>query len=119
MYKSAEKRQLTSVLHSPLVFVLMLALIIQSIYYSHQSVTIGTVNITAIISSFVKETAKQNLTMKQKQKKVNKFGLSMQRVMIEMAQKKHMIIMLSESVIAGSRDYTKEVMVQVKKEMAL
>lgn len=81
------------------------------------TMAVATVNVTGMVSSFVKETSLQNLTMDQKQKKVNQFGQIMQRVMDDIAKRQHVVIILSEAVIAGSTDLTQEVMVAIKKEM--
>lgn len=101
-----------------LVISLIGVVVIQFAYFYRPQAAIATVNITGMVSSFVKETAQQNLSMEEKQQKVNKFGQSMQRVMEDMAKRKHIVIMPNEAVIAGSPDLTEEVMAQIKKEMA-
>ena len=86
-------------------------------YFSQQTLNIATVNVTGMVSNFVKETSQQNLTMEQKQEKVNKFGLAMQHVMDTIAKQQHVVIIMSEAVIAGSIDLTQEVMVGIKREL--
>lgn len=105
------------VLHSLFWLVMMGVFLIATVYSAHQTMMIATVNITGMVNGFVKETAQQHLTMELKQQKVNQFGQSMQHVMVEMAKRHHIVIMPSETVIAGSIDYTQEVMAEIKKEM--
>lgn len=93
------------------------ALIVQLWFVSHQRSTISTVNITGMVSSFVKETAKQNLSVNEQQKKVSQFGLTMQKVIDETANNRNTVIFPSEAVIAGSEDLTQEVVMRIKKEM--
>ena len=99
-------------------WVMMMGVILIAIAYcSRQTMVIATVNITGMVNSFVMETAQQKLTMEQKQQKVNQFGQLMQHVMTDMAKRQHIVIMPSEAVIAGSIDFTQEVMAEIKKEM--
>ena len=86
-------------------------------YFNRPTSSIATVNVTGLVSSFVKETSKQNLTMEQKQKKIDQFGQSMQHVLDDIAKRNHVIIMMSEAVIAGAPDLTQVVMTSIKKEI--
>lgn len=81
------------------------------------TMTIATVNVTGMVNSFVKETAQQNLTMEQKQQKVDQFGKSMQHVLDDLAKERHIVIVMSEAVVAGATDMTPEIMLSIKKEM--
>lgn len=97
--------------------VLMSLFVITLIHFSRPTMTIATVNVTGMVNSFVKETAQQNLTMEQKQQKVDQFGKSMQHVLDDLSKQRHIVIMMSEAVVAGATDMTHEVMLSIKKEM--
>jgi len=96
---------------------LMSLCMISLIHFSRPTMTIATVNVTGMVNSFVKETAQQNLTMEQKQQKVDQFGKSMQHVLDALAKERHIVIVMSEAVIAGATDLTPEIMLSIKKEM--
>jgi flagellar hook-basal body complex protein FliE len=117
MYKLTLNQHCHQLLCGLLGVILFGIIIISFSYFSRSSMNVATVNVTGMVSSFVKETSKQNLTMDQKQEKVNQFGKSMQHVMDDIANRKHIVIMMSEAVIAGSTDLTQEVMMEIKKEL--
>ena len=80
----------------PSLFVGMLgALLIQGLFHFQQRMTVSTVNITGLVSSFIKETARQNLLLEEKEKKVTHFSLVMQRVLADMAVHRHTVILPS------------------------
>lgn len=86
--------------------------------FQHTSPTkIGMVNITAMVNSFIKETAQQSLSADEKQKKIAQFSDALQKVMTTEASEKNMVLIPSEAVIAGATDMTKEVMMAIKKEL--
>ena len=117
MYKLILTKSWHQLLCGLLGAVLFGIFIILSSYFSRSTMNIATVNVTGLVSSFVKETSQQNLTMEQKQEKVNQFGKAMQHVMDDIAKRRHIVIMMSEAVIAGSTDLTQEVMLGIKKEL--
>lgn len=117
MYKLIFKQHSHQLLCGLLGVILFGIIIILFSYFSRSTTKITTVNVTGMVSSFVKETSQQNLTMEQKQEKLNQFGKSMQHVMDDMAKRKHIVIMMSEAVIAGSTDLTQEIMMEIKKEL--
>ena len=92
--------------------------LIEAISFSKANQTIAVVRLTEIVDGFVKETAQQNLSMDQKQKKVNEFGHAIQKVITGIAQKRNVVIFPNEAVAAGANDLTDEVRILIKKDMA-
>ena len=102
---------------SILIITALLMTVAAFIQFFRPASTIGTVNVTGIVNSFVKETSQQNLTPEEKQKKVILFGKMLDQVTAQVAKKRGVVIVLSEAVVSGATDYTHEVMVEIKKEM--
>lgn len=65
-----------------------------------------TVNITGMISQYVKTLAKANLTQEQMMQQVTTFAKDVQLVIKNTAQKKHWMIMPSQAVLSGGHDVT-------------
>lgn len=76
---------------------------------NHHFQKIATVNITGIVSSFMKETAQQNISKVEMEHKTEIFGKLLKKYIDEVSIKTHSTILISESVLAGSADYTQEV----------
>ena len=79
-----------------------------------KSTTISTVNITGLVDSFVKETAKQSLTSAEMEQKVNQFGEQLQQTIVQLAKQKNTVLLPNEAVIAGTNDLTGEVEKRIK-----
>lgn len=80
----------------------------------HQKPRIGTVNVTALIDTFVKAQTNQKLTGAEQQQRVKTFGQTLEKTMAEISAKQHMVLMPSEAVIAGEIDFTPQVQQQLK-----
>lgn len=91
------------------------ALLIQLIFI-HQRPLFATVNITKIVDEFVKQTAKLNLSPIAKERQVKMFSLKLNHSLQLIASEQHIILFPNEAVIAGSRDLTREVQENMKRE---
>ena len=67
---------------------------------------IGVVNITSIIDQYVKTEVGQNLPPEELKKRIRAFGLNLEKTVHEIAQKKHLVLLPTEAVVAGGADYT-------------
>lgn len=68
--------------------------------------TIATVDITGIVNQFVKAQVKQNLPTKELQQRVNQFGHQLQITLNNIAQKRHVVLLVQEAVVSGAQDLT-------------
>jgi len=85
------------------------ALCVLFIYHAlegHQQPRIATVNLTGVVNNFIKAQVGQQLSQEEQQRRVKAFGSSLEKTMKEIALKHHVVLMPSEAVIAGARDYT-------------
>lgn len=87
-----------------LLFGVLGALIIQ--LFLHHQPQIATVNLTGITSSFVKETAKEQLTPVQMKQQVTHFGELVDQSVKQIAKQKGAVLVISEAVVTGCPDYT-------------
>ena len=103
-----------------IVFGMVGALIMQIffIFLIHPAPSIATVNITGMVDSFVKETAKQTLTPDTMKQKVSQFGEGLNKTLQVLSDKKHLIIVPSEAVIVGATDLTETVQRNIKEGLA-
>jgi type-F conjugative transfer system protein TrbI len=67
---------------------------------------VGVVNITGIINQFVKLQAQQNLPATQVKAHVQSFGHRLEISLHQIAHEQHVVLLPSEAVIAGAKDYT-------------
>lgn len=100
---------------SQLLFGMLGAILIQLIFFYQTTPTIATVNIVGLEESFIRETSKQPLTQAEIKQKATLFANVLNQTVVKIAKQKHLTLMLSEAVIAGSPDLTQEVADQVKK----
>jgi hypothetical protein len=71
---------------------------------------IGVVNITGIVDQFIKTQAKENISAIELKKSVLVFGANLEKTLHELSNKKHVVLMPAEAVIAGATDYTPTVL---------
>ncbi|MHB1948906.1 MAG: TrbI F-type domain-containing protein [Gammaproteobacteria bacterium] len=69
-------------------------------------IQIGTVNITGIVDQFIKQESEKNLQPDILKKEVKHFGSNLNKQLQEISKEKNIILMPSEAIIAGSRDFT-------------
>lgn len=94
------------------------ALIIHIMLFRHTPLTIATVNITGLEDSFIREITQQHLPTAEMNKKVTAFANALNKTVIDMAKQKHVILIPSEAVIAGSPDMTEDVANKVKRGLS-
>lgn len=87
---------------------LAMAIFIPFVYDHVRNPRIGVVNITGIVDEFVKTEAKNILPPEELKRRVQIFGTSLEKVLRGISIKKRVILMPSEAVIAGAKDYTQE-----------
>lgn len=74
--------------------------------YEKQDVRIGTVNITGMVDHFIKQEAGKNVQPDVLKKEVKEYGMNLNKELQDFSREKHIVLLPSEAVIAGSRDYT-------------
>ena len=78
---------------------------------------IGVVNITGIINDFVTTESKANISPEDLRIKVRFFGNALEKIVQDISARKRMVLMPSEAVIAGAKDYTEEVQTLLAKAL--
>jgi len=118
MYKAfLDKHQLMTIGLS-LLFGFIGALIAQGVLsINKKGGDIATVNITALFESYVKETAKQDLSLDKKQAQVKRFGKALSQTIDELSTTKKTILLPSEAILAGVQDVTPTVQKMIKKRL--
>ena len=115
MVKQFINKDMLVLMSAQVFFGMIGALIIHLIIMHHTPLTIATVNITGLEDSFIRETTQQHLPTAEMNKKVTAFANALNKTVIDMAKQKHVILVPSEAVIAGSPDMTREVANIVKR----
>lgn len=77
---------------------------------------IATVDMTGMIHEFVKQESLKDISSAQHQDHVRAFGQQLEVVLKNISQKKHVILLLQEAVIAGGKDITPEVAAELSLE---
>lgn len=100
---------------SQLCFGVLGALIVQVGFHRPPSL-IATVNISELEDSFIKATVKQDLSPIVMKQKAALFSKGLNEVIIQIAKEKHVILIPSQAIIAGSvPDLTEEIANRVKR----
>lgn len=102
---------------SQLIFGMMGALMVQ-LFFSLNVPTIATVNISGLENSFIKETTNKALSPDEMKLKVTQFAHALNQSVVDIAKEKHVVLMMSEAVVAGHRDLTPEVANRIKKGLS-
>lgn len=76
---------------------------------------IGTVDIVAITSEFVKHEAKANHSKQDKEKAIKSFSHRLEASLDRLSSANSLILLPKEAVLKGSRDYTQTVIAMIKK----
>ena len=74
---------------------------------------VATVDVTGIITRFVKKEANSPLSKSEIEKKVNVFGQTLDNTLKTMARNQQLILLPKEAVIAGTQDVTREIETKV------
>lgn len=117
MFRNLLSKEIILLACSQLCFGALGALIVQLVITHQSTPIIATVNITGLEDSFIRETAKQPLSQTEMKQKVALFADRLNKTVFQLAKQKHLILVPSEAVIAGSPDLTQEVANQVKGEI--
>jgi hypothetical protein len=115
MFKSLVNKDLAFVACSQLIFGIIGALLVHFMLNFRAVPTIATVNITALEDSFVREISKKQLSEVEMRSQVMGFAKAINQTVFRLCKQKHLILVPSEAVMAGSQDMTQEVAAQVKK----
>jgi hypothetical protein len=84
---------------------------------SPQRTTIGTINLTGLVDQFVKNQATQKISKDVLQERVKTFAKELEKAVKTIAQKHHAVILPAEAVIAGAKDYTTAVSLQINQAL--
>ncbi len=76
---------------------------------------IGTVDIVAITSEFVRNEAKNNHSKQEKETAIKSFSYRLEASLNELSRSQSLIILPKEAVIKGGTDYTKTVISMIQK----
>lgn len=116
MFKSLMNKEMLLIFFLQLCFGIVGALLVQVAMTRDSLPAIATVNITSLVDSFLHETANQSLSGSEKKQRIIDFGNRLDHTISQLAAKRHLVLMPSEAVIAGSPDLTQEVANRIKKE---
>jgi hypothetical protein len=75
-------------------------------YFHSPALSIGTVNITNLVDSFIKEESAKNLSPDLLKKEVSTFGKHLEKELNALSAHNHLVLLPTEAVVAGSHDYT-------------
>ena len=75
---------------------------------------IGAVNITRVVNEYVKSHAEQGLSPEAQAKAIRAFGQQLENQLKQLAEEEHVVLLPSEAVIAGARDYTSALQARLK-----
>lgn len=94
-----------------------LSVLVVSHFLSDTTPRIATVNISGIVSHFVKMEAKREISSDVLEKEAKHYGSSLNKELQQFAKEKNLILLPSEAVIAGNRDYTSVIYRRLNKKM--
>lgn len=95
----------------------MLGAIVIHCLYAKSNSQIATVDITEIVKSFESDVLKQKIPDDVLTQKITTFGKSLNTALLTYADKKHIILVPKEVVIAGSIDRTDDIKSIINKRM--
>jgi len=75
-------------------------------WFAGPHLKIGTVNITGMIDQFIAQESKLNLSSDNLKNEVKNYGLQLNEELQNFSNKNHIVLLPSEAVIAGTKDYT-------------
>jgi hypothetical protein len=83
-----------------------LVIVIFMNFYISPVPSIGTVNITSLVDSFIKQESQKNVSPDVLKQEVKSFGMMLEKELKKFSKKNHLVLLPVEAVIAGSHDYT-------------
>lgn len=94
-----------------------IALMLMAYLLTHftSSEKIGKVNITGIVNQFVQSQIKVNESDTLRKKHIKVFGHQLELILQKISTSEHVVLLPSEAVIAGAKDYTDAVQQELKK----
>lgn len=92
-----------------------LMLIVYQCTHVTNSEKIGKVNITGIVNQFVQSQIKVNESDILRKKHIKVFGHQLELILQRISKNEHVVLLPSEAVIAGAKDYTEAVQQELKK----
>ena len=105
-------------LYPVIVFCQIILIIISlSIYDYYNKTRIGSVNITGIADEFIKVQAQSGVSPEELKKRVQTFGISLEKILHDLGAKKRVVLMPAEAIITGAKDYTQEVQQALSKAL--
>jgi len=99
-------KETTKIIYQLCMGMLGAVLVILGLHLYEPVSRIGTVNITGLVDQFVKSQAKENLSHEEAKKRVQVFGGELEKTMRIISVKQNLILLPSEAVITGAKDYT-------------
>jgi len=99
-----------------ILFGMLGALIIQFIFVQ-KSQQVVTVDIIGLVKSFENELLKQKLPETESAKVIQKFGKALDSTVSDYSNKKHLILLPKQAVIAGDLDKTDEIKALIKQRL--
>ena len=84
------------------------------LFWLNPSPRIATVNITGIVTQFVKAETQQKHSSEELKKRSQSFGSELEKTLKAIAKKERLIVLPSEAVIDGAVDITERVQKQVQ-----
>ena len=93
----------------PWFWLLGVVVIVTYFFIPRPMPAIGVVNITGIINDFVTTESKATISPEDLRAKVRFFGNALEKIVQDISVKKRVVLMPSEAVIAGAKDYTEQV----------
>lgn len=92
-------------------------MVLQGVFFCLLKPTqIGTVDIVAITSDFVRSEAKKHHSKQEKDVAIKSFSHRLERALSELSRSRALILVPKEAVIKGGTDYTQTVLSLVQKE---
>lgn len=102
---------------STLRFMVIPLLLLQGIFFWYaKPKQIGTVDIVAITSEFVRNEAKNHHSKHEKEVAIKSFSHRLETALSELSRSQSLILVPKEAVIKGSQDYTQTVLSMIQKE---
>jgi type-F conjugative transfer system protein TrbI len=102
---------------SQLLFGIAGAFIVK-LFFLSSTPQIATVNITGMVDSFEKETAKQNISADEMKARTIRFSEALTRTLQDFSTKNHIILVPAEAVIAGAPDITNSARAKIKEALS-
>ena len=98
-------------------FMVIPLLVLQGVcFWLSKPTQIGTVDIVAITSDFVRSEAKKNHSKQEKEVAIKSFSHRLETALSDLSRSRSLILVPKEAVIKGGTDYTPTVLSLIQKE---